>query len=188
MNIGFDLDDTLIFTGIIDRVSRQMGYYPQYNQLNIRDWEFSGWPNELKRAIGVEFCDPLAMVNGVILGNAVETLVELTTRGHYLVCITSRAKSVRRGTMDMIHCTFPMFSELTFVDIGESKEKQFKRHHLDIWVDDNPQGIADAHINGIKCCLISNENTPYNHKYAAERHPGVYILKSVEEICNLLEC
>lgn len=110
------------------------------------------------------------------LPGAVKKLKQWKDEGHSLIIITARNPPVHEITKDLVAKYFPMVDKLLFVKMTDSKQPLFKQEQIDVWIDDSASGIQSAIDMGIKSCLISNSDTPYNWKDRKNLTASVYEL------------
>lgn len=180
LNIGFDLDNTLINFPIIKEICKEYGD-PRFNQYTKRDWYCSNFPPKLKQKIHKMYrstkymCDIVKPFKGS--GKLIRDLKKL---GHNVFIITARTQEIRHRTKEIVAQFFPDIDELHFVDVTGSKKALMKSLNLDYWIDDAPHEIKHAIDLGIKCIMVSNRCTPYNHE---EKNNGeVECIKRVSEL------
>ena len=161
MIIGIDLDQTLVYmeesvVKIAAKNTKTKSYPKRF------DYNFSEFPEEMRKEIFRLFEDPIYMKRIVPLPGAVNKLNQWKKEGHKIVIITARDLSVEEVTREAVKKYFPMVDALHFVGIGNSKEVLFKSEKIDVWVDDNPKDVIASTKMGIRTCLISNSHTCYN--------------------------
>lgn len=161
MNIGFDLDNTLVRLNTVEVISKEKDL--NYTMLDCDDWHFSSFPSEFRKLLVKAWADPDHMCSLAPINGSYEKILSLKDQGHKLYLITARMPEVRERTIEYIQCIFPnIFTDILFVDYNGSKQDLMKQLKLDIWVDDAPHECHAAYYNGIKVFMISNMDTRYN--------------------------
>jgi len=181
MNIGIDLDDTLINLNVVKLTSKEMNF--DLNRVRNFDWEMSEFPNELRNEIYKRFKTPKYMCEEPYINfipNIKNKLDKLKNDGHKIILITARDKSIRKESKILINKVYPKFDKIHFVSRGQSKLSLFKKEKLNIWIDDHPMNCKRALMLGIKVFLISNKSTPYN--YNIKNHKNLTIIKKFTDI------
>lgn len=181
MNIGLDLDGTLIDLKIVENLLVEKKINSKL--LPKCDYTFSQFPAELREEIFRRFNIPFYMCSplfAVPYKNVRNKLYEWKREGHKLLLITARNSSIHHTTKRMLNNYFPRFHKIIFVKMGESKERFFKRERLDVWIDDNPNDVHSALKLGIKTYLVSHNNTQYN--FEARKLDGIHVVESVSKI------
>lgn len=184
MNIGIDLDDTLINLNIVKLTSKEFKF--NLNEVKYFDWEMSQFPKELREEIIRRFTDPRFMCEEPYISfipNVKNKLDELKQNNHKLILITARNKIIRKETKQLINKVYPNFDKIHIVTRGQSKLSLFKKEKLDVWVDDHLENCKRALRLGIKVYMISNNSTPYNHNMKKHRN-----LKIIEKFTDIDIC
>lgn len=186
MNIGIDLDSTLIKIKAIEIASEKLGM--RYTEEDNLDWNLSVFPDNLRNLIFSLFSDPHIMCDNVEpLEGAQEKLKNWVNEGHKLHIITARNPEIHIKTYLMVKRFFPEVLSLSFVNMGETKIHKMEKLRLDVWIDDAVSGISDAKKLKIKnIFLISNKYTKYNHDiadyYRNNEKENIKIVKAVKDI------
>jgi len=180
--VGLDFDNTLVKcrTSVIKVAAKNLGLltYPKKH-----DYLFSKFPENLRNEIFRLFDEPQYMLDLKIYPGAVKKLEEWKAKGHKLVIITARNKTLHEGTKEFIREHFPMVDDLVFVGLGKSKENVFKDQEIDVWIDDSPTETVRAVQMGIVTFLICNNETLYNAEVRGKH--AIYMPTKVSDI-NLL--
>jgi hypothetical protein len=182
MNIGFDLDQTLI-----DLKSVQQKIWKRHNLKYNQpiDWNFSNVPENIRNEIFKMFEDPIQMCLAQPYKYSKRLLVKLQEQGHKVFIITARNKKIKKATIEMTRKYFGNIK--TYVsNFGESKLDILRKENIDIWIDDAPHEIINVSKNNIRCIMISNDNTIYNH-YLRPQFQWVDSVKDLYKDINLFK-
>lgn len=171
--IGLDLDRTLV--SMVEPTIKVAA-----RNLNIKaypkpaDYWYSNLPEELRNEIFRLYDDPDHATHLKVIPRVPQKLWEWRKQGHTLIIITARNQAIRKATVNWIQTYLPMIHKIRFVDMTTSKAGVFKEENIDIWIDDNPFDTITAHDMGIKTCLISNNETPFNWELKNNCPFGIY--------------
>lgn len=160
MNIGLDLDNTLVHLKTIEEVAKENNL--PYTDADCDDWNLSNFPKDFVEKVMEKWNDPEHMCSVIPIPGAISTVSHLKDIGYDIHIITARNKPVREGTKELVGKYFPKIDSLHFVNYNESKTYLRKYLELDIWVDDSPIECHASVYEGIKTYMISNEHTKYN--------------------------
>jgi hypothetical protein len=162
MNIGFDLDNTLVRLNTIEIVSAEMGY--DFTMMDSTDWSLACFPKEYSDRLLELWHDPDHMCSLAPYTDSLEKLQQLKQQGHNLFLITARTPPVRERTKEeYVPSLFPnIFTDIRFVDHNTSKQSVLNELEIDVWVDDAPLECQASYYNGRKVYMISNRDTHYN--------------------------
>jgi 5'(3')-deoxyribonucleotidase len=158
MNIGFDLDEVLVnlSTEIKKIFKKQKQKY-----LHTIDWNFSNYPNKIRQETFKLFekKDIMCKLRATPLSKLlINTLKE---NGNKVIVITARNINIKDDTIKFVKRLFKVPCYVVGPD--ESKLDILEKEKIDIWVDDCPKYLEKYEQHGIKCIMISNKNTVYNH-------------------------
>jgi 5'(3')-deoxyribonucleotidase len=158
--IAIDLDNVLVENTAFADSCRDLGL----RDIISRTWGYNDIPVELKKRIYEKYNDPDYMCNLKPVKGAQEKVRELSKR-YFVECLSSRSLSISTQTKIMVDKLFP---EICITIINKSPKVLYcVENGIKYWIDDNPDGMIEAALNGINCILISNESTPYNHEFLA---------------------
>jgi len=161
MIIGIDLDQTLVYMEEsvikIAATNTKTKSYPKRF-----DYNFSEFPEEMRKEIFRLFKDPVYMKRIVPIPGVTSKLKQWKQEGHKIVIITARDLCVEEVTREAVKKYFPMVDTIHFVGIGNSKESLFKSEKIDVWIDDNPKDVIASTNMGIRTCIVSSSHTCYN--------------------------
>lgn len=180
--IGFDMDDTLVYTGVVKEANKKFkNKYKKFTDKTMRDWQFTNFPEELRQEIFRLYNTPEFMCGKAKRIDGAKRLVKkLKKEDHTLIIITARVSKIRIATRKLVKEIFPEMSKVVFVDITSSKKDMMLKHKIDFWIDDAPHEVINASYLGIKSFLIQNDYTPYNlHIKKMDR---VKVVKSIKHI------
>ena len=167
MNIGVDLDSTIIKMRAVEAASKALGY--EFTDKNAILWNHPNFPDDLRETIFDLFNDPKIMCEEAWPIEGAQTRVQQwTKKGHNVILITARDLPIRDATVKMVNEHFPEITDINFVAQTESKTEVMKAKKLDLWIDDAPHGVIDSLALGIRTYLISNNYTKYNHSVVEE--------------------
>lgn len=175
MNIGFDLDNTLIDLDVNKYLVNHFNYHSHKSE--VMDWDYSTFPKEIKDIIFDLFKANTFMCGDNIqpFPNVQDKVKELSKQ-HNIILITARNENLTEGTIKLVNKFFPEIKDINLVGFNMSKKDLFKEKKLDLWIDDSPHGVKDSIDLNIKTHLISNDNTKYN-----------WIARDLKDI-NIHEC
>jgi len=156
-NIAFDLDDCLV-----DLFAEIKKIFKLNNKkyLPVIDWNFSNYPDDIKKQIYEMFQDPKRMCQLKTFSFAKILLKYLKSRGYCINIVTARHENIKQQTINFVYELFGIIPIV--VNFGESKLEVLKKLKTDIYIDDCPLQLDTYMKNGIRCILISNKNTLYN--------------------------
>lgn len=179
MNIGFDLDNTLIDLDVNKELIKRFNYHSVKSDVN--DWDYSNFPEHMRTEIFKLFKDESFMCGETIIPfpNIQNKIKELSKK-HNVVLITARAPNLTEGTIEIVNKYFPEIKDINLVGFNMSKKNLFIEKELDLWIDDSPHGIKDSLELDIKTYLVSNEHTRYNH--CVLNQPNLNILSCASKI------
>lgn len=189
MNIGFDLDGTLIefMTPFIKQIAMEFHVkesdFPKQN-----DFYFSNFSQEFRNRLQELIIDKNFMGPGNATADiyTVYALLHFKEQEHKLIVITARAEEIRKETEDIINGFFPtIFDKVILTKCTKDKIDIMKSEKLDCWIDDNPEGCKISISLGIPTFLIYNNYTaPYAEPLFSEYIAGIDFqpVKSINEI------
>lgn len=182
MNIGFDLDNTLIDLDPNKELIKRLNYHS--SKSDVHDWEYSTFPEHIRKEVFNLFKDESFMCGETIIPfpNVQNKIKELTNKGYNIVLITARAENLTEGTIKLVNKYFPEIKDINLVGFNVSKKDLFIEKKLDLWIDDSPHGVKDSLDLKIKTYLISNEHTKYNWIVRDIVNPHIYECVSKIEI------
>lgn len=179
MNFIFDLDNTLFYNHIVDT---QCALYsiPRSKNHSLNDI-----PSHVQNKCFELFANVEVMCNLQPFYNAVGMDKLLTDLGHDVYVVTARDDKLKDDTISMVKKHFPYVKDVVLVGSFD-KHNTYKDLNADVVVDDHAKHIYDAyHADVNTLFMISNYNTPYNHKEIQKvRSAGGIIINGVEEILN----
>lgn len=155
--VGFDLDNVLVNLTKEERKIANKHNIKQY----AKDWNFSNYPDECKQEIYEMFKNPEIMCNLKPFNCSKKLIKWLQNRGDKVYIITARYENVYNETIEYVNKLFNI--NPIVVGFGESKIDILKELNVDTWIDDSPKEMKQIQELGIKCILISNKTTVYNH-------------------------
>jgi FMN phosphatase YigB (HAD superfamily) len=182
MIIGLDFDNTLVYSrrSAVKVAAKDLGIKVDFSA--PRDYNFSGYPEVLRKRIYELFRSPEFSCDLEIVHGAQEKLREWNRLGHRLVIITARDLPIREATDKFIRNNFEVVDEVHYVDMSSSKVDKFKELKIDVWIDDSPIDAPEAVKLGIKTCLISNSHTPYNNHLVGDRSIAIKVYDKISSI------
>ena len=157
MIISFDLDNVLVNLTKEERKIANKYNIKQYT----KDWHFSNYPEDCRQEIFEMFKNPDIMCNLKPFPYAKKLIKWFQNRGDKIYIITSRHKNIYNETMEFVNKLFNI--NPVIVNYNESKLNPLKELNVDTWIDDSPNEMKEIQKLNIKCILISNKTTPYNH-------------------------
>jgi 5'(3')-deoxyribonucleotidase len=163
MNIGIDLDTTLIKLPHMEIASKEFGV--NFNETDVQDWAFQkGFTELFRKRIFELFSDPVIMCEKIVPIDGTQNKIrEWFNRGFNLNVITSRADILQFKTVEMISILYPEISSVHFCPINKDKNEILIDKKIDIFIDDGPHNIESAlKLKNINCIMISNKYTRYN--------------------------
>lgn len=158
MKIGLDFDNTLVdLTWLFKRV------FAKNNKIfySSENWKLNDYPKKIKNEIYDLFENEKIMCNLPILPEVKYVLNYWEMKGHNFIIITARSSNIKDGTINFIKREFGNIP-IIFNDFPKPKLPLIKKEKIDVWIDDNVHDIKEVTEAGIKCIMISNENTIYN--------------------------
>ena len=162
MKIGIDLDQVLVNqTWLFKRA------FAMFNRIYYctKYYNFQDYPDEVRNLIFEWFSDNFYMSNLPVIPEAKAFLNHLKFNDHEVFIITARPKNVIATTIDYIRNNLSENIPIIFSDKDvNTKDKIVERLKLDVWIDDNPEDVVNITNLGIRCIMISNEDTVYNWK------------------------
>ena len=179
MNIGLDLDSTLIKLPCIELASKELGF--DFDETHVEDWQFKKvFPEILRHRVFEMFADPKVMCDKVTpIDGTQNKIKEWCNKGHRLTIITSRIDSLQYKTVEMINKFYPEIEKVTFVGFNQSKKEALIENKIQLFVDDGPHNIEVAmEIPNLVCILLSNKYTRYNW-YLRDK---VNLVKAIKDI------
>lgn len=176
MKILLDLDNTLVDMCAVRQAHVNLNKRP----VQARDWDMTNIDSDVKKEAFRLFRNPVFMNHADPVNGVPEKIQEWSDAGHVLYVLTCRVPEIRKGTVEMVNRYYPSIRHILFLDIRDSKAETFKTVSPDIVIDDAPHYAQEAVDLGIKTYLISNKNTIYNHKYAA--NTTATVVNSVADI------
>lgn len=181
-NIAFDMDDTLVYTGVVKEANKKFkNKFKKFTDTTKRDWKFSNFPEELRQEIFKLFNIPEFMCGKAKpIDGAKRLIKKLKQDGHNLIIITARVSKIRKATRLLVKEMFPEISKVIFVGIDSSKKDMMLKHKIDFWIDDAPHEVINASYLGIPSFLIQNDYTPYN--LHIKKMDKVKIVRSIKHI------
>ena len=151
-----DLDTVLLDLDVVEVASSKLGH--AYKSSDVIDWGYKSFPEDMRMEIYRMFSDPDYMCNLKPYPGVVDKLKELVEAGNVISCITSRHADIKIQTRKMVRSLFPMIENIYF-----SNKTSFVNFNMtNLYVDDNHHEIKRMMEMGIKCVMISNDNTKYN--------------------------
>ena len=182
LNIGVDLDSTLIEAHAVNNAAKKLGY--NISQKDQLTWNKHEFPKDLQELILEYYALPAEMCHAAIpIEGAQAKIKDWSERGHNVILITARGENLKDETISMVNRLFPEIKEICFSGYNEPKASIMSDKKLDIWVDDAAHGIEEAIELGIDCYLVSNNNTKYNHSIPV-KHAENPKLKGVVKIIS----
>lgn len=178
MNVGVDLDNTLINLDIINALIERHNYPCSIEE--YIDWNMDNFPKHIQSAAFKLFKDETFMCNNVKPIKGSQETIELWSKKHNIILITARSEHLYDKTKQLVNDLFPHITDFNSVGFNQSKKDLFIEKKLDAWIDDAPHGIIDAIECGIKTYLISNETTRYN--WHIKSLPNVNHVESIDKI------
>ncbi len=163
MNIGIDLDTTLIKLPHMELASEELGV--DFRETDVYDWKFEkGFPESFRKRIFEMFSDPIVMCEKVLpIEGTQQKIKEWFNKGYNLNIITSRNDDLQFKTVEMINKLYPEISAIHFCPMNHSKNQILIDNKIDVFIDDGPHNIENAlKISGLNCILLSNKYTHYN--------------------------
>lgn len=163
INVGIDIDNTLIRIPLIEAVNMKFG--TSYTYSDLSDFSLSNFPDDVRDYMFDLHLDPDFMCKyAKPFDGTRDVLLKWKTKGYKLFAITKRDLSLKNATIQQFDEQFyGLFSDMEFVPTGRSKGDALKRFLIDVYADDYE--VDDSLSLGIKTFLITNEFTRYNwHK------------------------
>lgn len=161
MNIGVDLDSTLIETHAAAVAAKDLGY-PIDNK-DVVSWNHLNFPEDVRKRIFEYFSDEDHMCHQARpIERAQETISKWAGAGHNIILITARVQKLHESTRAMIARLFPEIIDVNFSDFNGNKKDIILAKKIDVWVDDAPHGVLDSLSMNIPTYLVSNAYTKYN--------------------------
>lgn len=187
MNIAIDLDNTMVDLRAVEDVSIEMGL--KYRMSDVMSWGYKDFPSNFVKKIYQKFSDPSYMCNLEPFDGVNDKLKEWKFQGHELTCITCRNPLIRKATENFVAKLFPEIDFTNFINgisglpgsLNESKISHLILMSADVLIDDGPHYIIDALNHNIRCFMISNNDTKYNHM--VPDHP---LLTRVEKLTEII--
>ncbi len=178
MNIGFDLDNTLIHLDIIDILANEYNYPCTIQQYT--DWNMNNFPKYIQSKAMKLFRDHNFMCENIKTIKGAKKIISELSKDHNIFIITARVKKLHKKTEKLVNELFPEVKGFHCVGYNKSKKDLFIENKLDIWIDDAPHGVKDALDCGIITYLISNNKTRYN--WHIKDLPNLNVVSSVNKI------
>ncbi|MFW6219782.1 MAG: hypothetical protein ACOC1O_01575 [bacterium] len=180
MNIGLDLDNTLIDTNIVQDVLDEYGVV-DITYKDINHWDLRELPPDIRLEVFKRYKIPEYNCNVNAIKGVKRKLNIWKRLGHNLIIITSRPTEIENETIDMVKKLFPCVDKVIIVPNKEKKQTLISEN-IDVFVDDAPHHIDEAIDAKVKYIyLISNKHTPYNYEYKIQ-HNNINIVKGLEHI------
>jgi uncharacterized HAD superfamily protein len=163
MKIAIDFDSTLVSCPVIKLTVKDFGLSWMYFK-NHR-YDLTDMPKKLCDEIKKRMTNSYYMIKKIKLFDGVkDKLKEWKNKGHKLILITARNKSIEEETKKYIRTKLPMlFDKVIFVNNPEDKKKSLIRENIEVVIDDSPIVAKMSADLKLKTYLISNENTHYNY-------------------------
>ncbi len=165
MNIGLDLDDTLVewivspqdYAALLLGIHEYPSFPTDYNWTNYSE-------GHRERIYGLlEFPDFMGKDNCKYDPLDRLALIHWKEQGHKLIVLTARHKKIHDATRKMVKEFFPEIDVLVICDNIEEKRGPMVEYTLDLWIDDNPRGIEIASELGIRTYgIVNNKTRNYN--------------------------
>ena len=164
LNIGIDIDNTLFNLPIIEYINKT--YNENYKERDIRDWEFSNFPEHIRNDILAQFKNPEFMCRLRSIYGTYQTIRDWHSVGHRIYLITKRDLGLRNETESQIHREFPgIISDVAFVG-NDDKKAALKYYRINLFIHD--YHVEDSLDLNIPTWMITNESTHYNHSKRAD--------------------
>jgi FMN phosphatase YigB (HAD superfamily) len=158
--IGFDLDNTLCdLTSPIKEIFKTYGV----NFYSSLDWNFSNYPEDIKKDIYKLFNNKEVMCNLKPFKDSASVINYLESKNYKVVVVTARNKSFEIETIKFVKNLFGKDIDCYVVSPNESKWDILRKINAVYWIDDCPQYLNEYQERGLKCFMISNDDTKYNH-------------------------
>jgi hypothetical protein len=159
MNIVIDLDNTLFYNHIVDFMCASYSI-PRGNRQDLMDL-----PEEVRSKCFEAFGHAYIMGNLTPFNGAIGVDKTLVDMGHKVYVVTARDGSMKKETLAMVKKYFPHVTKTVLVG-SYDKYDIYKKLKADMVIDDHFHHIQEAKMAGVPhVVMISNPNTPYNHKY-----------------------
>lgn len=188
MNIGIDLDNTLIRNKILAHELVAIKY-PNHYIPELKDYEYSNFPYFIKNKIYELYNNSWYMGKcmNYILPNRISYMKKWIDSKNKIFIITARNNIIRNITEDLIMNFFPLLNiRAYFVQHNTSKKYMFRNLNIDIWIDDSPIGISEAYNERIPSFLIRDDVTIKYNWQIKEKKSLINIVKDFKEIDNIL--
>ncbi len=172
MKVGIDIDNTTAVLPVVeDCVSLFGDKYKSYSSSCPQTWGYGEFPEELTSAIYSKFSDEEYMTSLKLFPGVLKLIADWSV-WHSITFITSRPTEIREKTRKWITGIFP-FADM--IACTTTKENYVIGCNFDVMIDDDGRyfkSINEYNSTGyrepIKAILISNDNTPYNHKFRSD--------------------
>jgi len=166
LNIGLDLDSTLIEPYIKAHILASYALKEETIP-KLKDFNFSNFKPHVRNEIYRLFLDDFFMNRFMRPIEGTNKKLQIwRQQGHTLTIITARDENIQKGSTQMIYRFFPnVIKQIDFVPLGTSKKEKMIDNKLDVWVDDNIDGVETALDLGLKTYIVThNYNKNLKHK------------------------
>lgn len=157
MVFAFDLDNTLVDMPVVEDCSKELGL--NFKTSDVVSWGYKEFPKHLHEAIYRKFADESYMCSLKPFPWSHGVLDAIDASGHSSIIITERNRFLYDATKIYAKKLFPQIRDVLFVD---GKLPSLRCNLIDVYIDDNPKYMNEAFSAGIRCYLISNDETKYN--------------------------
>lgn len=185
MNIGIDLDETLIdFSPVFKKAFACFGLEYQ----KPKTWTMADYPEKVKEQIIQNFYDESIMCNLEPYPDSKYFIDFMRSKGHKVYIVTARGKFLNNEPF--IKSMFDV-DGIYVVEPGESKLSVLEELEIDIWIDDNPVEIEELKKTDIELVIVKNENTLYNHhveNVAEVEKVDMYLAEQIMVLDDRLNC
>lgn len=183
MNIGFDLDNTLIDTGdcLIKMASVALGYKLQ-DDWQEYDYNFTKFPEYVRKfLIETAYHDDEFLFGIIPDQNIINRIKKLKQNGHNIYIVTARSQlHVIEMTKLYINKYFPFINKVLF---SPYKFEYIKEYDMEIFVDDLYEHAEDIieHTNADVCVI----RKPYNSEF--EDNDRIKFYDNINQVFDELE-
>jgi FMN phosphatase YigB (HAD superfamily) len=159
--VAIDLDNTLFLNkALFEKVFEKhgMNYYPS------KHWDMRDYPEEIRKEI-FELFNKKEFVNQPLIEKDIGKLLNETNKVFDVKFVSAREEELFLETAKRLMVEFPEFFTLDKLLFSSSRKSDIlKTMDLETHFDDSPEVIEDLKKNDLNFIMISNNNTPYNHK------------------------
>jgi uncharacterized HAD superfamily protein len=183
MLIVCDIDNTLLENDVVESVYKGLCRSKTLTSYDVRDWNYSDFPPDIKAAILKKFLDHNFMCSLKPFVGAQNKIKEWSDNGDKVICMTSRSTDIKKQTVKYIKSLFPEISQVVFTP---NKALSISHSKVDAFIDDKAEDVLETAKLGVRCYLISNDKTKYNWWLANDlettRKYGITVKRCVADI------